>query len=257
MSLPSLDTLAQTFLALHRPGTPVVLPTVWDPWSARLAVDAGFPGLTIGSHPVATALGREDGEDLSLDEMLAQVALIAGAVDVPASADLESGYGAEPARIIDGLLAAGAVGLNLEDSVHREGGRLRSTAEHAAVVAGLREAADRAGVHVVINARTDILLRGIGEPDGRVAASIDRLRAAADAGADVLYPVGAHDDATHRRLTAELPLPVNAIARPDSDDLAHLAGLGVARISFGPFWQRATAAAAAELLGPWTPARPA
>lgn len=247
----SLASKAQDLLALHQPGRPVVAPTVWDAWSARLAVDNGFAALTIGSGPVAAALGREDNEDLSLDQMLAQVALITGAVDVAVSADLESGYGAEPARIVDGLLAAGAVGLNLEDTVHGEGGRLRSSAEHAEFVGGLRAAADRAGVHVVINARTDILLKGIGEPDGRVAASIEKLRAAAEAGADVLYPVGFHDDDTLRRLTAELPLPVNAIARPEAGDLAHLAGLGVARISFGPFWQRAAAVAAAQLLGPW------
>lgn len=249
-----LASAAQTLLALHRPGEPVVLPTVWDPWSARLAVDNGFAALTVGSHPVATALGREDNETLTLDEMLAQVALVTASVDVPVSADLESGYGAEEDRIVDGLLAAGAVGLNIEDTVHSEGGRLRSTAEHAAVVSRLRAAADRAGVHVVVNARTDILLKGIGEPAGRVDASIERLRAAADAGADVLYPVGVHDDDTHRRLTDGLPRPVNAIARPDQDDLGRLAGLGVARISFGPHWQRATGEAAARLLKPWTAA---
>lgn len=106
----------------------------------------------------------------------------------------------------------------------------------------------------MINARTDILLKGIGEPAGRVAATIEKMRAAADAGADVLYPVGVHDEDTHRRLTSELPLPVNAIARPGMDgidDLARLAGLGVARITFGPHWQKAVATAAAELLAPW------
>ncbi len=250
----SLSSDATAFLALHRQGNPGVFPTVWDPWSAQLAVDAGFTALTVGSHPVATALGRADNEGMTLEEMLEQVDLITAAVDVPVSADLESGYGASADRIIDRLLAAGAVGLNVEDTVHSEGGRLRSTAEHAELVAALRKAADRNDVHVVINARTDILLKGIGEPEGRVDATIERLRAAADAGADVLYPVGVHDDDTQRRLTSELPLPVNAIARPGIDDPARLAGLGVARISFGPHWQKAVGLAAAELLAPWKPA---
>ena len=247
----SLSSDAATFLALHQRGTPGVFPTMWDPWSAQLAVDNGFAALTVGSHPVATALGRADNEGMTLEEMLAQVALITASVDVPVSADLEAGYGASADGIIDRLLAAGAVGLNIEDTVHSEGGRLRSTAEHAELIGQLRKAADRAGVHVVVNARTDILLKGVGEPEGRVDATIEKLRAAADAGADVLYPVGVHDDETHRRLTAELPLPVNAIARPGQDDLARLAGLGVARITFGPHWQKAVGVAAAELLAPW------
>lgn len=101
----SLSSDAATFLALHQPGTPGVFPTVWDPWSAQLAVDSGFAALTVGSHPVATALGRADNEGMTLDEMLAQVALITASVEVPVSADLESGYGAEADRIVDGLPA--------------------------------------------------------------------------------------------------------------------------------------------------------
>ncbi len=249
----TLNAKAELLLRLHRPGDPVVVPTVWDAWSARLAVEAGFEALTIGSHPVADSVGKPDNEGLTLDEMLAQVALIVAAVDVPCSADLESGYGRSPAHVIDGLLAAGAVGLNIEDTVHSDGGRLRSAAEHADFVAGLRSAADAHGVHVVVNARTDVLLKELGPAGDRVDRAIDRLAEAAAAGADVLYPVGIHDDATLRRLTSELLLPVNAIARPTVDSRDRLASLSVARISFGPHLQRAVGAAAGEIMGPWTP----
>lgn len=242
---------ASTLLALHVPGFPVVVPTIWDPWSATLAVERGFSALTIGSHPVADALGRADNEGMSLDEMLAQVALITSCVDVPVSADLESGYGATPVRIVEGLIDAGAVGLNLEDTVHSEGGRQRSDAEHADLIASVRAAADDSGVHVVVNARTDILLKQLGDSVDRVDRAISRLVACADAGADVLYPVGVHDEQTHRRLTRELPRPVNAIARPATDSRAALAALGVARISFGPHLQRALASLANDLLAPW------
>ena len=155
------------------------------------------------------------------------------------SVDIESGYGEAPARLIDGLLGAGAVGLNIEDTVHSEGGRLRSSAEHAELVGALRAAADAAGVHVVINARTDLFIRQDGDEADRVDRAIARLTEAADAGADVLYPVGRHDPDTLRRLTAELPLPVNAIAMPDQSDPASYGPLGVGRISFGPFLQAA------------------
>ncbi|WP_197520831.1 isocitrate lyase/phosphoenolpyruvate mutase family protein, partial [Mycobacterium sp. E2238] len=90
-----------------------------------------------------------------------------------------------------------------------------------------------------------------GDDADRVERAIARLTEAADAGADVPYPVGRHDPETLRRLAAELPLPVNAIALPDQDDPASFGPLGVARISFGPFFQAALAARAGELLARW------
>lgn len=242
---------ATALLALHRPGDPVILPTVWDAWSARLATGAGFAALTVGSHPLADSVGKPDGEGMSFDDVLARVAQITAAVDVPVSVDIESGYGLAAGRLIEGLLGAGAVGLNVEDTVHSEGKRLRSAGEHAELVGALRSAADAAGVHVVINARTDLFLRQDGDPSDRVERAVARLAQAAEAGADVLYPVGRHDPETLRRLTAELPLPVNAIALPDQDDPASFGPLGVARISFGPFFQAALATRAGELLARW------
>ena len=232
---------AAALLALHQPGNPVVLPTVWDAWSAKLAVDAGFAALTVGSHPVADSVGKADNEGMTFDDLLTRVVQITAAVDAPVSVDIESGYGEDAHRLIDGLLAVGAVGLNIEDTVHSEGGRLRSAAEHAELVGALRAAADAAGVHVVINARTDLFIRQDGDEADRVDRAIARLTEAANAGADVLYPVGRHDPDTLRRLTSELPLPINAIALPDQVDPASFGPLGVGRISFGPFLQAALA----------------
>jgi 2-methylisocitrate lyase-like PEP mutase family enzyme len=246
-----LPQLATTLLALHQPGNPVVLPTVWDAWSANLAVGAGFAALTVGSHPVADSVGRADNEGMTFGELLTRVVQITDAVDVPVSVDIESGYGETPGRLIEGLLSVGAVGLNVEDTVHGEGGRLRSSGEHAELVRALRAAADTAGVHVVVNARTDLFLRKDGDDADRVDRAVARLKEAAEAGADVLYPVGRHDPETLRRLTSELPLPVNAIGVPDQDDPASFGPLGVARISFGPFLQAALAARANEILGRW------
>lgn len=246
-----LKQKAEQLLALHKPGDPVVLPTVWDAWSAKLAVDAGFVALTVGSHPVADSIGKEDNEGMSFDDLLTRVAQITAAVDVPVSVDIESGYGETAQRLIEGLLSVGAVGLNIEDTVHKENRRLRSSSEHAALVGELRKAADEAGVHVVINARTDLFLRQDGDESDRVDRAVARLKEAAEAGADSLYPVGRHDPETYRRLTSELPLPVNAIGVPDADELASFGPLGVARISFGPFFQAALAKRANELLANW------
>jgi 2-methylisocitrate lyase-like PEP mutase family enzyme len=246
-----LKERAEALLALHRPGNPVILPTVWDAWSARLAVDAGFSALTVGSHPVADSIGRGDNEGMTFDELITRVKQITAAVDVPVSVDIESGYGEAPTRLIEGLLDAGAVGLNIEDTVHSEGGRLRSASEHAELVGALRAAADATGVHVVVNARTDLIFRKDGDESDRVDRAIARMIEAAEAGADVLYPIGLHDPDTLRRLASELPLPINAVAFPDQADPASFGPLGVARISFGPFLQYALAARAKEILGRW------
>lgn len=243
---------ARALLELHQPGNPVVLPTVWDAWSARLATDAGFAGLTVGSHPLADSIGKPDGEGMSFDDVLARVGQITAAVDVPVSVDIESGYGLPAPRLIEGLLSVGAVGLNIEDTVHSEGKRLRSSGEHAELVSALRSAADAAEVHVVINARTDLFLRQDGNESDRVERAVARLVEAAAAGADVLYPVGRHDPETLRRLATELPLPINAIAVPEQDDPASFGPLGVGRISFGPFLQYALAARTKQLLGRWS-----
>lgn len=249
--MTTLESKAKALLALHRPGDPVVLPTVWDAWSANLAVAAGFPALTMGSHPVADSVGRADNEGMTYTELLTRVRQVTAAVDVPVSVDIESGYALSPAQLVDGLLEAGAVGLNIEDTVHSEGGRLRGAEEHAELVRGLREYADAAGVHVVVNARTDLFLRKDGEESDRLDRAVDRLTLAAKAGADVLYPVGRHSAEDMRALTSRLPLPVNAIGVPDIPAKAELAAQGVARISFGPFLQAALAKETERLLAGW------
>ena len=251
MSNEVLRERAERLLALHQPGNPVVLPTVWDAWSARLAVDAGFLALTVGSHPMAESVGKPDREGMTFDDVVTRVKQITAAVGVPVSVDIESGYGESPTRLITGLLEAGAVGLNIEDTVHSEGGRLRSSSEHAELVGALRKAADATGVHVVVNARTDLFLRADGDESDRVDRAIARLKEAAAAGADSLYPVGRHDPDTLRRLASELPLPINAISLPDQDDPASFGPLGVGRISFGPFLQGALSGRAREILARW------
>jgi 2-methylisocitrate lyase-like PEP mutase family enzyme len=251
MSTQVLQERAQTLLGLHQPGNPVVLPTVWDAWSARLATDAGFVALTVGSHPMADSVGKADQEGMTFDDVVTRVRQITTAVEVPVSVDIESGYAQPPTRLIEGLLEAGAVGLNIEDTVHSEGGRLRSSGEHAELVGALRQAADATGVHVVLNARTDLFLRQDGDEADRADRAIARLKEAAGAGADSLYPVGRHDPDTLRRLASELPLPINAIALPDQDDPASFGPLGVGRISFGPFWQYALTAYSKEMLARW------
>lgn len=249
--MTSLSDKATSFLQLHKPGDPVILPTVWDAWSANLAAAAGFAGLTVGSHPVADSIGRADNEGMTFAELLTRVRQITDAVSLPVSVDIESGYGLEPTQLIEGLLDVGAVGFNIEDTVHSEGGRLREPQEHADLVGKLRDVTGAAGVHVVINARTDYIIKKHGDESTRIDQAIARLKLCAEAGADVLYPVGLHDDASQRRLTSELPLPVNMIGLPGKSVKAELADQGVARVSFGPLLQMALAEQANTLFERW------
>ncbi len=235
---------------LHR-NRPLVLPTVWDTWSARLAVDAGFPALTVGSHPVAESIGATDNEGMTADQAFAAIGRITAAAGVPVSADVESGYGLSPDDLVERLLGAGAVGLNVEDTVHSEGGRLRSSEEHAAYIRGVRQAADAAGVPVVINARTDFFTSAA-DPLPLLEEGMARLRALVEAGADSLYPVRVKSsDEAVRAITAAMPVPVNITARPGTDTLAHLRDLGAGRITFGPLLQAVLGERAGELLSAW------
>ncbi|MCY7401752.1 MAG: isocitrate lyase/phosphoenolpyruvate mutase family protein [Nocardioides sp.] len=249
-----LATLARTLLDLHHTGSTLVLPNVWDAWSARAVVEAGFPALSIGSHPLADSRGQGDNEDMSLDDALDGVRRICGAVpDVPVTADLESGYDTAPAELIERMLEAGAVGLNIEDTVHSQG-RMRSVQEHADYIGGLRQASDAAGVDVVINARTDAFIKKdlFADP---VAEAITRLRACEEAGARCVYPVGAPDAATVQALLDALEGPVNVIANPRTGSAAgsleDLRSMGVHRVTFGPLLQKELAPDLAALVAPW------
>ena len=251
MDTNALIARADRLGELHRHHHPLVLPTVWDAWSARTAVGAGFPALTIGSHPLAESRGAEDQEGQSFAEVIDAVRAIVAAVDVPVSVDLEAGYGQAPADLIAGLLDAGGVGLNIEDTVHSEQGRVRSTEEHATYVADLRAAADAAGVAVWINGRTDLFLHAT---DAAAVAdeAIARMQALVAAGADSVYPVRIQDD--DELITAvvrAVPAPVNCTAHPVRHDLPRFARLGVGRITFGPLLQAALTEAMTDMIGAW------
>ena len=245
---------AGQLLSLHHAGTTLVLPTVWDAWSANAVVDAGFAALTIGSHPLADSRGQSDHEGMTLADALDGIRRVTASVDVPVSADVESGYDTDAAELVERVLDAGAVGINVEDTVHSEG-RMRSSAEHAEYIGAIRTAADAAGVDLVINARTDVFLQPPGTFDDPLAEAVSRLQACEAAGARCVYPVLAPDADAVRTLLTELSGPINVIADPVGGSMAgsldDLRALGVHRVSFGPLLQGALTGTIAELVAPW------
>jgi 2-methylisocitrate lyase-like PEP mutase family enzyme len=229
---------AEFFRTLHRGSKILVLPNAWDCASARIFEHAGFPAIATTSAGIAFSLGYSDGERISPDLMLATVGQICDCVQLPVTADLESGYG-DVAKTTAGLIAAGAVGLNCEDMDH-ESRALVPVAAQIERIAMIRRIATGLGVNIVINARTDVFLAQIGEPSTRFDRAYERLQAYIEAGADCVFLPGLADENIIRRVVETLKFPLNVLAGANLPPIPRLHALGVARVSVGSGIMRAT-----------------
>ncbi|HEX4643489.1 MAG TPA: isocitrate lyase/phosphoenolpyruvate mutase family protein [Candidatus Acidoferrales bacterium] len=235
--------LARTFLELHRGPDILLLPNAWDAASARIFEEAGFPAIGTTSAGVAFSLGHPDGQRISRDEMLGVVRRIAEAVDIPVTADVEAGFGNTPEEVADtarAVIAAGAVGMNLEDGAEDKPEFLVDVNRQKEIIQAVLEAGVAARVPFVLNARTDILLYGIGPAETRVARAIERLNAYREAGAPSLFAPGVKDRETIAQLARGVHGPLNILATVGTPPLAELRQLGVARVSLGSGPMRAT-----------------
>jgi 2-methylisocitrate lyase-like PEP mutase family enzyme len=224
---------AELFRNKHCGPRLLLLPNAWDAMSARVFVAAGFDAIATTSGGVAWSLGCADGEQTPWAEVVAATARIVRAARVPVTADIEAGYGDTPdavMRSVAEIIAAGAVGVNLEDGMHGPV-PIRSPQDAADRIRAAREAAKAAGVAIVINGRTDLYLRNIGDEAARFDETVERGRAYLAAGADCVYPIGLRDPATIGRLVKALGAPININVRAGSPSVAKLEELGVARAS--------------------------
>ncbi|MER7764920.1 isocitrate lyase/phosphoenolpyruvate mutase family protein [Streptomyces sp. NPDC097619] len=240
---PAPAELALAFRALHVPGTPLALANAWDVASARVTEAAGAPAVATTSAGVAWSAGAADGDAIGRDLAVERVARIVAAVSVPVTADIEGGHGRDAAEVgetVARILAAGAVGINIED-------RRRDPAEVATRIAAARAAADAAGIPLYINARTDTYLAGLGEPGpARLADTLDRAARYLDAGATGVFVPGVADRPTVAALAEGIDAPLNLLVGPGSPTLPELAALGVARVSLGSSVAEAAYAVAAR-----------
>ena len=245
---------AAHFLALHRPGEPLLAPNPWDVGSAKLLQSLGFAALCTTSSGAAATLGGLDGS-MDRDAAVASAGAIAAAVNVPVSADLENGFGDDPeaaAETIRRALAAGLSGGSIEDYSTRTDDPLYPIDLAAERVAAAAEVAHAGSVHFVLTARAENHIRGRDD----LADTISRLQAFQAAGADVLYAPGLMDVGEITSLVQAVDRPVNVIVRPGGPSVGQLAEAGVARISVGGSFAwvalGAVAAAAEELQGAGT-----
>jgi len=228
----------------------LVLANAWDPISARIVEEIGFPAVATTSAGVAATAGYPDGQRISRDEMLGVVARIARAVQIPVTADMEAGYGTtseEMAEMARELIAAGAVGLNLEDMTGDDESSQVDLSLQVEKIRAIREASSAAGVPLVINARTDIYLMPIGPAETRFERTMERLRAYAKAGADCVFAPAVKDAETIAKLAKAVEAPLNALLMPGVPNLNELERLGVARASIGSGLMRATLGTARKI----------
>lgn len=233
---------AARFLALHRGPEILLLCNAWDAASARIVETAGFPALATTSAGIANSLGYADGEAAPFAEVVAAVGRIVAVCGVPVNADLEAGFGQTPEETAEScraIVEAGAAGVNLEDGT-RGHERLAPIPLQCEKIRASKEAAARSGGDLVVNARTDVYLDAIGEPEMRFGEAVARCNAYRGAGADCLFVPGVADEATIGHLVKAIHGPVNILAGPGAPPIAALSRLGVARVSLGSGPMRAT-----------------
>ena len=227
--------------ALHEAPEILRVVNVWDAVSAKVVADLpGTTAIATAGHSIAASSGYKDGAK-PLDTALDGARIIAEAVDLPVTADLDDGY-EEPGETIRRAIGFGIVGANVED-------RLRPFDESVARVRAITAAAEKEGVAFQLNARTDAIVRGGDRP---IAESIDdaiaRGKAFLDEGAALVFVPGVLDRETTEKLVAGLGTnKLSVIGFPGALTAAEYEALGVARISYGPLTQRVALRALRDL----------
>jgi 2-methylisocitrate lyase-like PEP mutase family enzyme len=238
MNKPSQKEKAETLLSLHRGAETLVLPNIWDPIGARILAAKGYPAVATASAAVSASLGYQDGEKINRSTLIDLLGRIARSVDVPVTADIETGYGAtlsELEQTAERVIEAGVVGVNIEDSLSNGVG-LRGVEEQSERIATLRQVANRCGVPLVINARVDSFVSpSFTNNQQAIDETALRAKAYAEAGADCIYPIGPGAEATVRILRERIEYPINILAGPTAAPLSVLREIGINRVSFGPF----------------------
>ena len=225
----------QAFRALHERGC-FVIPNPWDVGSARYLQHLGFEALATTSAGFAFSQGLPDSDvAVSRDRILANIAEIAAAVDLPVNADFSSGYGKEPSDVADSVarcVATGVAGLSVEDATGEPETRLYELPLAVERVQAAREAIDRSGGEVLLTARAECY--HVGHPDA-FRESVRRLQAYAEAGADVLFAPGPQKPEEIKALVEAVhPKPFNLLVVRDIGlGVGDIAALGVRRISVG------------------------
>ena len=229
---------AEQFLTLHKQEKLLVLPNIWNPIGARILETKGFPAAATASAAISSSLGYIDGEKIKFSTHLDIIKRIVDSVEIPVTADIESGYASDPKDLRDSInkvIDTGVAGINIEDSVGKEG-LIRNIEEQCMRIATVREVSEERGLHLVINARIDCFLSDTNKPKEKVIEeAIKRADAYCKAGADCVYPIGVLDLETIKTLRKEISSPINILGSHRTVSLKTMQDIGINRVTFGPF----------------------
>jgi 2-methylisocitrate lyase-like PEP mutase family enzyme len=225
------------FYELHHNGDLLVLPNIWDPLGAMLLEDLGYKAVATASASIALANGYQDGEKIPFEDLLLILQKIVKSVNIPVTADVESGYAKNNLELkenIKKLIGTGIAGINLEDSKHDEQ-KLSTKEEQCERINLIRKTASQMGSSLFINARTDVFIKEKNfSNEEKVVEAIDRGKSYKDAGADCFYPILLKEKESIVIIMNEVSLPVNILMVPGIPDFSSLKEIGLARISLGP-----------------------
>lgn len=227
----------EQFHHLHHNNELLVLPNIWNPLSAKLLEEGGYKAVATASASIAFANGYQDGEKIPFDELIFILKRIVKCVNIPVTADVESGYADNNVLLkenIKRLIDTGIAGINFEDSHHDEQ-KLYSKEEQAEKINLIKNTACDNGSNLFINARTDVFIKQnhLIEEE-KLAEAIERGKAYKAAGAHGFYPIFLKEKVSIKRVIEEVALPVNILMLPGIPDFRGLKEIGVARISLGP-----------------------
>ncbi|MEB0045224.1 MULTISPECIES: isocitrate lyase/phosphoenolpyruvate mutase family protein [unclassified Pseudomonas] len=223
-----MDALDQQFHNLHQNGL-LILANVADAAGARIVQQLGSQAVATSSAAVAWLHGYKDGNALPLERLVATVESIARVISVPLTVDIEAGYSddlEQVARVIDAVIAAGAVGINIEDGFATPELLVRK-------IEMARQVAQRRNVRLFINARTDVYLKNLVPAEDRVAETLKRAALYRAAGADGLFAAGVTAAYEIAAICQDTPLPVNVLGLPCLPSPEELRALGVRRLTAG------------------------
>lgn len=223
---------------LHLEKNPVILPNIWDVLGAKLLEHLEYPAIATASASVAYTNGYPDGEKIPFNDLLTILTRIANGVNIPVTADIESGYADDNVQLqenIKAFIKTGIAGINIEDTHHKTKSMI-SVSDQCNRINLIRRIANELDVPLFINARTDVLLydKGFPSADAQLTEILKRGIAYKEAGADCFFPIAIRQKTSIEKLVNQLKMPINILALPGIPEIKVLKEIGVARISLGP-----------------------
>lgn len=228
----------ERFRKLHHNGKMLILPNIWDTLGALLLENLDYPAIATASASIAFVSGYDDGENIPFADLLKLLKKIAGSVNIPVTADVESGFANCSNNLqknIELLIETGIVGINIEDT-DKKNNNLFPIKTQCQRISLIKKVAAETGIPLFINGRTDVYLKGkdFGSEKEKFNETLKRGKAYMNAGADCFFPVLMTQKTSIQNIITELNCPVNIIAIAGVPDLKTLNELGVARVSLGP-----------------------